>query len=274
MFPFLKGIKIISFCRWDSHLRIVGYEMRWRTGASHLSIQGTITAPAQSLEERLTSLVYYLTSRPSRTTVWSRWEKGCRYTHSTRCLVKNEPCTYQKKFDWLRLHASLQNVFDRFTLTPAIQIDSAIKFSPLKWSTHFFLSSMVQFFFYLNIKVQFFFSSKIRVQFFFLKKPGPPPPGYEMGGPYPSCIPPPQECIRPILLEIFQCYHWIPHSHKHGFRHQNLVSIYLRNWVRGEDVITLILMAAILKMASHRLYIPIWWWWHPLFMFRQVPGTK
>ena len=47
----------ISLCRWDSHPRIVGYQMRWRTGASHLSIQGTITAPAQSLEERLTSLV-------------------------------------------------------------------------------------------------------------------------------------------------------------------------------------------------------------------------
>ena len=55
---------ILSLCRWDSHLRIVGYEMRWRTGASHLCIQGTITAPAQSLEECLTSLVKYPTSSP------------------------------------------------------------------------------------------------------------------------------------------------------------------------------------------------------------------
>ena len=48
---------IISLYRRDSHPRIAGYEMRWRTGASNLSIQGTITAPAQSLEERLMSLV-------------------------------------------------------------------------------------------------------------------------------------------------------------------------------------------------------------------------
>ena len=48
---------ILFLCRWGSHPRIVGYEMRWRTGASHLCIQGTITAPAQSLEERLTSLL-------------------------------------------------------------------------------------------------------------------------------------------------------------------------------------------------------------------------
>ena len=35
---------VISLCRWDSHPWIVGYEMRWRTGASHISIHGTITA--------------------------------------------------------------------------------------------------------------------------------------------------------------------------------------------------------------------------------------
>ena len=50
LFPFLKGIKVrlefvcIYLCRWDRHPRIVGYEMRWRTGASRLSIQLTITA--------------------------------------------------------------------------------------------------------------------------------------------------------------------------------------------------------------------------------------
>ena len=88
---------------------------------------------------------------PSRTTVWSRWERKVAATHSTRCLLKNKPCTYRKKLDGL---------VDQFTLTPAIQIDSASKFSPLKWSTHFFLSIMVQYFFLRLSKYNFFFLRK------------------------------------------------------------------------------------------------------------------
>ena len=162
--------------------------MRWRTGASHLSIQGTITAPAQSLEERLTSLVYYLTSRPSRTTVWSRWEKGCRYTHSTRCLLKNEPCTYQKKFDWLRLHASLQNVFDRFTLTPAIQIQR-VNFPHLNGVHIFFCLAWYNFFlFEYQSTIFFFFENQSTIFVSKKTRTPPPPPGYEMGGPLASLL--------------------------------------------------------------------------------------
>ena len=126
---------IISLCRWDSHPRIVGYEMRW-----HKWFKYTRNNNGPSTVRWGTPDVTGLVSDelPSRTTVWSRWERKVAATHSTRCLLKNEPCTYRKKLDGL---------VDQFTLTPAIQIDSASKFPPLKWSTHFFLSIMVQYFF-------------------------------------------------------------------------------------------------------------------------------
>ena len=38
---------------------------------------------------------------------------------------------------------------------------------------------------------------------------------------------------------FFQCYHWILHPVKHGFRNQNLVSIYPRCGVISENVIEL-----------------------------------
>ena len=41
------------------------------------------------------------------------------------------------------------------------------------------------------------------------------------------------------LILIFQCHHWILHPEKHGFRNQNLVSIYPRCRVISENVISL-----------------------------------
>ena len=100
---------------------------------------------------------------PSRTTVWSRWEKGCRYTHSTRCLLKNEPCTYQKKFDWLRLPLFKTSLTDSLWHLPSKSIQR-VNFPHLNGVHIFFCPAWYNFSFILNIKVQFFFF-----------KPGPPP---------------------------------------------------------------------------------------------------
>ena len=118
---------------------------------------------------------------PSRTTVWSRWEKGCRYTHSTRCLLKNEPCTYQKKFDWLRLPLFKTSLTDSLWHLPSKSIQP-VNFPHLNGVHIFFCLAWYNFLFIWISKYNFFFLRKSEYNFFFLKKPGPPP-GYEMGGP-------------------------------------------------------------------------------------------
>ena len=52
-------------------------------------------------------------------------------------------------------------------------------------------------------------------------------------------------------LGIYQYYHWIHHPHKHGFRHQNLVSISPINRVIGENVIPQIFVGGHFKNGRH-----------------------
>ena len=84
---------------------------------------------------------------PSRTTVWSRWERKVAATHSTRCLLKNEPWTYRKKL---------------------------VNFHHLNGVHFFFCQSWYNIFFLRLSKYNFFFLRKSEYNFFFLKKPGPP----------------------------------------------------------------------------------------------------
>ena len=126
---------IISLYRWESsaNSRVWDEVTHWGKSFKYTrNNNGPSTVPWGTPD--VTDLVS--DELPSRTIVWSRWERKVAATHCTRCL--REPCTYRKKLDGL---------VDQFTLTPAIQIDSASKFSPLKWSTHFFLSIMVHYFF-------------------------------------------------------------------------------------------------------------------------------
>ena len=103
---------------------------------------------------------------PSRTTVWSHWERKVAATHSTRWILKNEPYTYRKKLDGLRLALFKTSLTNSLWHLPSKSIQR-VNFRHLN-GVHIFCQSWYNFFF--RISKYNFFSSKIRVQFFFLKK--------------------------------------------------------------------------------------------------------
>ena len=98
-----------------------------------------------------------------------------------RCLLKNKPCTYQKKFDWLILPLFKTSLTDSLWHLRSKSIQR-VNFPHLNGVHIFFCLAWYNFFFIWISKYNFFFLRKSEYNFFFLKKPGPPP-GYEMGGP-------------------------------------------------------------------------------------------
>ena len=110
---------------------------------------------------------------PSRTTVWSRWERKVAATHSTRCLLKNEPYTYWKKLDGLTLPLFKTSLTDSLWHLPSKSIQR-VNFPHLNGVHIFFCQSWYNFFFLRISKYNLFFLRKSEYNFFFLKKPGPP----------------------------------------------------------------------------------------------------